>query len=113
MEQGMLFGIFLFALLGWIGLVNLFAAVMHAKAIISRGEKIAGLFRGPLYVGAGVGVFLDIVFNLTLGSVIYREPPKELTFTSRCSRHKEGAGWRKDKAEWWCRELNKFDPGHC
>jgi hypothetical protein len=111
-EQTALY-VLLGAIGGWVLLVNFFVAIMHTKAVLDRGEKIPGLFRLPLYLGAVVGLILDIAFNWTLGIVIYREPPQEFTFTSRCSRHKQGHGWRKEKAEWWCKQLNKFDPGHC
>ena len=101
------------SVLGYIALINLFAAVMHAKMIIGRGEKIHILFKGPLYIGAVVGLALDVLFNIFIGTFIYVEAPREITFTARCSRHKRGVGWRKDKAKWWCLQLNKFDPGHC
>ncbi len=100
--------------IGYILLINLFAAVMHTKAIINRGEKIHKLFLWPLYLGAGLGLLLDVAFNVIFGSYIFAELPRELTFTSRCKRHKKGVDTkRKKKANWWCSQLNKFDKGHC
>jgi len=101
--------------LGYVLLVNLFAAAMHAKAIVERGDSIPFVLLLPLYVGAFVGLVLDVLFNWTAGSIVYRELPRELTFTSRCKRHKLAPWGTRDreKAEWWCKQLNKFDPGHC
>jgi hypothetical protein len=99
--------------IGWILLINLFAAVMHAKAIIDREEEIHGLFLYPLYVGAVIALLLDFLFNVFCGTWIFKELPRELTFTARCKRHYVGmAGKNKTKAKWWAAQLNKFDPGH-
>lgn len=97
----------------YVALINLFAAAMHAKAILARGERVHFIFLGPLAIGAVVGWLLDVAFNMTIGSLVYLELPHELTFTSRCKRHKKRLDWRSDKAKWWCKQLNKFDPGHC
>jgi hypothetical protein len=86
---------------------------MHAKAIIERGERIHWSFRYPLYLGALVGLLLDVAWNWTGGIVVFREAPREFTFTDRCKRHKGGHGWQRIRAHWWCEQLNKFDPGHC
>jgi len=98
---------------GWVVLVNLFAAVMHCKAILDRGEKLPKVFLYPLAVGAAVGVMLDVLANFVIGTIAFREAPRELTMTERCKRHKAGHGWQKRRAEWWCEQLGKFDPGHC
>ena len=101
-------------LLAYVALINLFVAAMHAKRVIDRGTQIHGLFLYPLYVGAGIAVLLDVAFNATAGTVMFRELPREALFTERCRRHKKAkSGWRKLRAQWWCRQLNKFDKGHC
>jgi hypothetical protein len=100
--------------IGYILLINLFVAVMHTKAVIDRGETIHPLILYPLYLGTAVALVLDVLFNVLCGTWIFKELPREFTFTSRCSRHKSGtAGRRKNKAKWWCSQLNKFDKGHC
>ncbi len=97
----------------WIALVNAFAAVMHAKAIVGRGERLHWSFKGPLLCAAAVGYIIDCAWNWTFGCAIFRERPRRMTFTARCAHHKRGSGWRRERALWWCRELSKFDPGHC
>lgn len=100
---------------GWVLLVNFFAALYHAKAIIARGEKIHWTFKVPLAIGGVIGWLLDVVLlNWFVGTLfVFYELPRELTFTSRLKRHSRGLGrWRK-RAEWWCEQINKFDQGHC
>jgi hypothetical protein len=98
---------------GWVVLVNLFAAVMHAKAILDRGEKLPKVFLYPLYVGAVVGLILDVAFNWTLGILIYSEAPREFTFSSRTQRHVDQShGEQKRRAVYWAHQMNKFDQNH-
>lgn len=95
----------------WLGVHWAFVAVMHARAV----RKAGGLSRYwfvtllPLTVGALV---LDVLFNLTFGTLLYLELPRELLFTTRCKRHIEGEGRRYRMAAFWQRQLNQFDPGH-
>jgi hypothetical protein len=103
---------FLAAVAIWFGVHWAFVAVMHAKAAKERGV-LSRYWRVILLPLAVIGLVLDAVFNLTFGTLMYRELPRELLFTSRCKRHKRGDGWRKNLAEWFCRNLNVFDPGHC
>jgi hypothetical protein len=64
----------------------------------------AALFLGvPFYV-------LDVLYNWIIGSIIWREFPRELTYTDRLKRKKaEG----EEEAFEQCRILSKFDPNHC
>lgn len=71
----------------------------------------------------------DVLFNVTLGSLLFLEPPSlrlprrlgeihdaliALTFTHRCSSHLGDQGWRGDIARWVCNDwLNPFEEGHC
>jgi hypothetical protein len=55
---------------------------------------------------------LDVLFNLTFGTLLYRELPRELLFTSRCKRHIVGTGSRQRMAAFWQRQLNPWDEGH-
>ena len=67
------------------------------------------------YLFAFVGVVLDVAYNLTYGSVIFLDPPRELSFTSRLKRYRRGpVNWRWNLATWFCeRLLNPYDKGHC
>lgn len=60
-----------------------------------------------------VGYPADILFNLTRGTIMFRELPKELLFTSRVQRLvNSGSDWRREKAQRWAAFLNSVDPGH-
>jgi hypothetical protein len=98
----------------WFSVVIAFVTVMHAKAIIERGEDIHWFFGAPVLALGGLGLVLDVVFNWTIGCVIYHERPHEWTFTARCKRHKRKSfGWRQERALWWCAEMSKYDKTHC
>lgn len=101
----------------WIVGFPLFVAVMHAKAIMEKGTELTLFWKIHLVPMALFAVILDITFNLTLGSIMFLELPRELLFTSRCRRWKETGDrypyWRMKLAEWWCKQLNQIDEGHC
>lgn len=68
-----------------------------------------------------VGVPSDILYNLTIGTVRFREFPigeflrGNLTYTSRIKRlvrHRDPADARFVKALRWAKVLNIVDPGH-
>ncbi len=57
---------------------------------------------------------VDILFNWTLGSLLFLEAPKELTLSERCERHIQGHNFlRKRIANQVCLLLNIFEPNHC
>lgn len=63
-----------------------------------------------------VGLALDVVFNVIYGTIVFRELPRELLFTSRCQRHlKKSSGRKLRVATWHCiRLLDPFEEGgHC
>lgn len=70
---------------------------------------------GTLRIIFGVPfMLLNSLFNVTVGSFIFLESPKELFFTDRLKRHKKGTNPElKSLAEDLCKEMNKADPGHC
>lgn len=63
------------------------------------------------------GFAVDVLVNITLASVIFLEPPRDLLVTSRLQRHVTTTnGWRRDLAVWICNHLlDVFDPSgnHC
>lgn len=103
--------ILLVAIAIWLGVHWAYVAVMHAKAVHERGE-LTIYWRVMLLPLAVVGLLLDVAFNLTFGTLMFRELPRELLFTARCQRHVRGVGRRRPLALWWARQLNQFDPGH-
>lgn len=63
------------------------------------------------------GYFMDVIANLTVASLMFLEPPRELLVTSRLQRYvASGQGWRFTIADWICNHLlDVFDPSgnHC
>ena len=58
--------------------------------------------------------FIDVGFNLTFGSLLLCELPRQLTFTKRCDMHLKDANWRGTIARAICNHLlSPFDPDHC
>jgi len=63
-----------------------------------------------------VGYAMDIVANITVASLLFKDIPREWLVTTRLKRYQEGDGWRKDWADWICTNLlDPFDPNgdHC
>jgi hypothetical protein len=88
----------------------LYVLAMHLKAIRDEGRArwYHYALAAPILV---VGYPLDVAFNVIVGSLIFRELPREFLFTSRVDRHAR-AGNRF--AQWVCRHLlNPWDDGHC
>lgn len=71
----------------------------------------------PGYLTLLIGAALDVLVNVTVMSLVFVEPPRELLVTKRLQRHiKHGQGWRQELARWLCHNLlNPFDPtgDHC
>lgn len=91
-----------------------YLAIMNLKRNRARINKTNGFFFGQIII---VGLLFDVAMNLIVGTIFFRELPKELLFTSRLQRHlKESHGWRLRMAAWWCEHLlDPFDPAgtHC
>jgi hypothetical protein len=73
-----------------------------------------------LPIGVGVAFFglVDVLWNVTLGSLIYLEPPflhRTYTFSQRTEYWYHAGGWRRDYlfgAANWASLLNSVVPGH-
>jgi len=92
-----------------------YLAIMNLKRNRARINKVNGIFFWQIII---VGLLFDVAMNLIVGTLFFRELPRELVFTSRLQRHlKESHGWRLRMAAWWCEHLlDPFDPspsGHC
>jgi hypothetical protein len=60
-----------------------------------------------------IGYLFDVAFNI-MASIAFLEPPRELLFTARVSRHINEPGYRGNLSRWFCSNLlDPFDPGHC
>jgi hypothetical protein len=101
-----------------------------AYCTLNRMNETKRLSQMPLVVRwhcTGIllaAVVVDVVFNVTFGSLLFVELPerKRLTFTMRCKKwlpyHGADAGrlvrWRGWLAHWICQSwLNTAEPGHC
>ena len=64
---------------------------------------------------AVLGLFLDVLVNVVIGTVLGLELPREWLFTARLKRWRyEEEGWRETVAIWLCEKgLNPIDPLHC
>ncbi len=93
----------------YLAVMNLIRA--KNEGIISKPALIMG------YPVVAIGLFIDFLLHVTLGSLIFFELPKEWLLTQRLSRLiKTDIGWRGDFALWVCENLlDKFDPKgtHC
>ena len=102
---------FILQTLFWIYVTFLgFMVYASAKAAWRRlkiGIKVL-LIPALLIFGA-----LDVVLlNAVVGTLLFMEPPKELTFSQRCSRHFYTDGWRGRMARAFAVPLNAIDIGH-
>lgn len=71
------------------------------------------LYRGlvPFFI---LAYAMDILFDKTIGSILFVEIPKEWTFSGRILRHQKGSGWRLKRANYFCKTfLKPFDETHC
>jgi len=98
------------ALLGiWWGVTGWFFALAKAAELKDAGAEFGWFIKGGIYPYLALGVIIDFLFNVIYGTIIFREWPRELLFTSRVKRHvrmgsKKGFEWRDT--------LNKIMPGH-
>jgi hypothetical protein len=95
----------------WFGVHWAYVLVVHAKAVNER-QGLSLYWKVHILPVAFVGLVLDAAFNLTFGTVMFRELPHELLFSSRVQRHVRSGGKRSRLARFWARQLNTFDPDH-
>jgi len=92
---------------------GMYLAVMNLKANKKKLNAISKCFAYPLLY---VGVTADVLYNLTLGTIIFLELPHQFLLTDRLESHLKEPGWRGKVARWFCRNLlDPFDPKgrHC
>lgn len=62
-----------------------------------------------------VALLLDVLFNVTIGTVLFLDLPRQWTFSQRIGSYKRRIDWRAPLAHWIC--ANLLDPfeagGHC
>lgn len=88
-----------------------FLTVFMLKRAIDAGVWMPVWVKGIGYFWLAVGVPADAAYNLVIGTLEFREWPRELMFSSRVQRLvDEGEGWRRERAIKWARFLNVVDP---
>lgn len=95
----------------WFGVHWCYVTVTHAKAVFER-QGLSLYWKVHLLPLAAVGLVLDLAFNVVFGTIMFRELPRELLFSSRVQRHVRNGGKRFGLASFWARALNTFDPDH-
>ena len=106
-------GLLLAALASWLILGGIFFAYPTVQRLKDRRDEFGWIVKVPIYVWLGIGVTSDVVFNVTWGSVIVCELPREWLFTDRLKRHWRGSDeQQKERAAPWVRRVNAIDPGH-
>jgi len=104
-------GVALFMAFLWV----FYLAVMNLKRNEAQLTPVAKAFGYPIL---WLGLVLDFLFNVIVGTVVFVELPKEWLLTGRLQRHlRDGKeDWRDGVARWFCHNfLNPFDPSgkHC
>jgi hypothetical protein len=88
-----------------------YVAVMRLKQVRDAGKLTIAMkvFGYPLLV---VGLVLDLLVNVCIGSVVFIEIPRELTLSSRLWRLSNGAPGYRQKVALWFRVnlLDAIDP---
>ncbi len=91
-----------------------FVFVFTVQRLIESDVWCPWYFKVVAIVWLLIGAIADIAFNWLWGTVIFRELPHELMFTSRVKRHygRTDGNWRQRRAARWRELLNAVDPGH-
>lgn len=101
------------ALASWLLLTIGFFAITLARERRDAGIEFGWVVRYPLYLMLAIGAIADVVFNVLIGSVIFREVPKEWFFTQRIKRLVESSDKEQyEVASKWKERINKIQPGH-
>lgn len=84
----------------------IYAASKHAWHRLKIGIKI---LLAPVLIVFGI---IDVLFNIVVGTVLFLELPRTMTFSQRCSRHLYRNDWRGTVARAFAVPLNAIDPEH-
>lgn len=92
----------------------LYLAIMSLYRAKSEG-KLSTAAKAMGYPFLALGYLSDFLLNLTVGTVLFLELPREVLLSPRVARHKlEGKGYRKVVAAYICDNLlDPFDPSGC
>jgi len=94
-----------------VGPFTLAMYLLFAWGFLVYNSLEEGIRKKLWYFGYGVPfAILDILYNITIGSFIFWELPKELMFTCRITRLKDEGN---TLAATFCKMLEIYDEGHC
>ena len=97
----------------WLVLGGIFFAYPTVKRLKDQKDQFSWIIKVPIYLWMFLGVLSDVTFNVTWGSIIFRELPHEGLFTTRLKRHHYGdSNKQRERAAPWVRRVNLIDPGH-
>ena len=99
-----------------LGLWFVYIAVMWLRKNRIKIKKKGKGWYYLAYAFATTAFLLDMAYNITVGSVIFLDPPREFLFTARLKRYRTTpvAAWRVDLATFFCEKmLNPYDSEHC
>lgn len=92
----------------------LFYTSVMSLRLAKKENKLTGAAKFFGYQILFVGLIVDVIFNVVIGTISFLELPKEALFTGRCERWLTSETWRGKVARWYCSQLlNPFDQGHC
>jgi len=106
---GLVVASYILVLVTWL----FYLAIMHLRMVRHDLHPVA---KANAYVLLAIGLVLDFITNVVVGSVLFLDPPREWLLTDRLQRYKnlDRESWRGKTAYWLCEHLlNQFDEGHC
>jgi hypothetical protein len=92
---------------------------LAVMALMPHRHNLHPIAKAHAYVLLGIGLALDALLNLVVGTLLFLDPPREWLLTLRLMRYLRNVherAWRRDLAEWLCDHLlDQFDPNgtHC
>ena len=102
-----------------LGLWFVYRVAMQLKRGAARLKAAGGWKLALAYLFIALAYLLDLAYTLTVGTLLFLDPPRELTFTARLKRYRRGGGYAVFQlrlADWFCETLlNPYDPSgkHC
>ena len=94
---------------------GIYLTIMHLKTLRDQ-NKLTPAAKVLGYPWVFIFLFMDVAYNIVIGSIIFLELPHEWLFTARVSRLNDGDNWRGKLARYLCTQLlDPFDPAgkHC
>jgi len=84
---------------------GMYLAVMNLMAARKTMPLVTKFFAYPL---AAIGIIMDVLINIVVGTIIFVELPKTWLLTARLQSHMDDPNWRGALAVWIC--ANLLDP---